>query len=47
MPSGIPQVAENVSALQFAENPILFLILGGAAVHRCDKCLVFGDGFSR
>jgi len=27
------------------KNSILFLFLGGAAVHRCDNWLVFGDGF--
>jgi hypothetical protein len=29
------------------KNSILFLLLGGAAVHRCDNRLVFSDGFSR
>jgi hypothetical protein len=28
-------------------NPILHLVLGGAAVHRCDKGLCFKSGFSR
>jgi len=27
------------------KNSILFLLLGGAAVHRCDTSLVFGDGY--
>ncbi len=26
---------------------ILILLLGGAAVHRCDKCPIFSAGFSR
>src|SRR5208283_5777609 len=26
---------------QSAENPVLFLLLGGAAVHRCDDRLIF------
>ncbi|MGD0601680.1 MAG: hypothetical protein ABR988_17795, partial [Terriglobales bacterium] len=30
---------------QIAEKLDLALILGGAAVHRCDKRLVFSDGF--
>jgi hypothetical protein len=29
------------------KNSILLLLLGGAAVHRCDNQLVFSDGFSR
>jgi len=29
------------------KNSILFLLLGGAAVHRCDNWLAFNDGFSR
>jgi hypothetical protein len=29
------------------KNSISSLILGGAAVHRCDKRTVFGAGFSR
>jgi hypothetical protein len=27
--------------------PLLILLLGGAAVHRCDKSLIFSVGFSR
>jgi hypothetical protein len=34
-------------AVLVAENSILSLILGGAAVHRCDHRLVFSSGFSR
>jgi len=29
------------------KNSILFLLLGGAAVYRCDNWLAFNDGFSR
>jgi hypothetical protein len=29
------------------KNATLLLLLGGAAVHRCDKSAVFNDGFSR
>jgi hypothetical protein len=29
------------------KNAPLLLLLGGAAVYRCDKGLVFSDGFSR
>jgi hypothetical protein len=41
MPSGVPE------ALQAAEKSLLHLILGGAAVHRCDNRLLFSTGFSR
>jgi hypothetical protein len=34
-------------ASQIAENSILSLILGGAAVRRCDRRLGIGAGFSR
>jgi len=30
-----------------AEKSILHLILGGAALQRCDNWLAFNDGFSR
>jgi hypothetical protein len=36
----------SVLALQIAEK-ILSLVLGGAAVHRCDNRIVFSGGFSR
>jgi hypothetical protein len=29
------------------KNSIWFLVLGGAAVYRCDKCPIFSAGFSR
>jgi len=29
------------------KNSMRYLILGGAAVYRCDKQPVFSDGFSR
>ena len=29
------------------KNSLLFLLLGGAAVHRCDTCLILSAGFSR
>ncbi len=29
------------------KNSILFLLLGGAAVHRCDRYPIFSAGFSR
>jgi hypothetical protein len=29
------------------KNSILVLLLGGAAVYRCDKRLIFSAGFSR
>jgi hypothetical protein len=35
------------SPIQLAENPILVLVLGGAAVYRCDKRIIFSAGFSR
>ena len=35
------------SSVTLTECPILSLILGGAAVHRCDNRRVFGVGFSR
>jgi hypothetical protein len=34
------------AAEQLAENSILVLLLGGAAVHRCDNRLVCGAGFT-
>ena len=34
-------------ASQAAKNSVLLLILGGAAVHRCDHPLGFEYGFSR
>jgi len=34
-------------ASHIAKNSILSLILGGAAVHRCDRRLAIGAGFSR
>jgi hypothetical protein len=34
------------SALQFAEKLDLFLLSGGAAVHRCDNWPLFSDGFT-
>jgi len=36
-----------MAALQGTEKPNLALILGGAAVYRCDKWFTFIDGFSR
>jgi hypothetical protein len=35
------------SSVTFAECPISSLVLGGAAVHRCDNRLVLSAGFSR
>jgi hypothetical protein len=32
--------AKSIAALQPAEKSVLHLILGGAAVHRCDNCRV-------
>jgi hypothetical protein len=29
------------------KKSVLHLILGGAAVYRCNNCLIFIDGFSR
>ena len=38
---------EGARLHRLLKDSILFLLLGGAAVHRCDHWLVFSDGFSR
>jgi hypothetical protein len=38
---------KNECAFEAAENFLSFLLLGGAAVHRCDNDSVFKGGFSR
>jgi hypothetical protein len=35
------------SRYSLRKNSILVLLLGGAAVYRCDKHLIFSAGFSR
>jgi hypothetical protein len=37
--------SRSLSSLR--KNSVLHLILGGAAVYRCDNWLIFIDGFSR
>jgi hypothetical protein len=41
----IPPAVHGACRLWSGENSILSLILGGAAVHRCDKRPVFSAGF--
>jgi hypothetical protein len=43
----LPDCLSGVPSTVCWKNPILNLILGGAAVHRCDNRLVFSAGFSR
>src|SRR5260370_13763489 len=41
----LTRIAAATSHRRVAENSILFLLLGGAAVHRCDKRPIFRAGF--
>jgi len=38
---------EGHESQRLYKKPILPLLLGGSAVHRCDKCHVSNVGFSR
>jgi hypothetical protein len=40
-------IAFSLRLYSLLKNAPLSLLLGGAAVHRCDKSPVFNDGFSR
>ena len=43
--SGNPKA--NIETIRLRKNSVLSLILGGAALQRCDNCSCFDCGFSR